>query len=510
MEQNLQKGFQKFAVIKILLFQPNYDAHVVHPPLGLGYLASFLRTKKHKVSIFDGTLNNASIDDFVSVIDELHPELVGISVLTRGHNQVKEIIKATRKRFKKLPVVIGGTQVSAAPKEVLVDLGADFGVVGEGETALLELVEMIKKGKKEKRELEKIDGLVFRDDQGKIMVNKPRRLMRDLDSVPFPAWDLMPPKKYRIAPVLEPARAFPVAPIITSRGCPYNCSFCASQVVWGRRIRFRSPQNVLTEIKMLKEQFGVKEIHFADDNFTMDIERAKKICDLMIKKKVGLPWQCPNGVRIDRLTLLLLKKMKKAGCYSVGLGIESGNQEILKKANKNLDLKTVPRVLRDLKKVGIESYGFFILGLPGETKKTMQQTIDFALKHPFDRVWFNIFTPYPGSPVFRDWVKSCDFKTIDWSDHDCSTAVMAVDDLSLEEIEGLQKQALRRFYLRPKTFYKVVSRLGSKEVVSLMMHRFFRKIFRPLFSMAHRLTRGSFFHLRGVHAHTSQVFLSLW
>lgn len=472
--------------MKILLIQPNYDAHVIHPPLGLGYLASFLRTRKHKVFIFDGTLKNASIGDFVKAVEEFGPGLVGISVLTRGHNQVKEIIKALKSKFTDLPVVIGGAQVSAVPVEALADLKADFGVIGEGEATLLELVERVEKGKKE---LEKIDGLVFRDDQGKIRVNRGRQSIGDLDSLPFPAWDLIPPKQYRIAPILEPARAQPIAPIITSRGCPYNCSFCASQATWGRRIRFRSPENVLREIKMLKDNFGVKEIHFADDNFTMDIQRAEKICDLMIKEKVGLPWQCPNGVRIDRLILPLLKKMRRSGCYALGLGIESGNQAILDQNNKKLDLKIVPKVLGNLRKVGIESYGFFILGLPGDTKKTIKQTIDFALSHPFDRAWFNIFTPYPGSPAFNQWLGKRKFTDVDWERHDCSTAVMAVDDLSLGEIEKLQKQALRRFYLRPKTFYKVISHLGSKEIVSLMMHRFFRKLFQPLFLVVHRIVR---------------------
>ena len=470
--------------MKILLIQPNYDAHVIHPPLGLGYLASFLRNKKHEVSIFDGTLKNASIQNFVTAVEKFGPDLVGISVLTRGYKQAKEIIGALKSRFKNLQIVIGGAQLSAAPEEVMKDLKADFGVVGEGEITLWELVEETSgrdKDDKKDRGLTKINGLVFRDDKGRIRINQPRQLIDDLDSLPFPAWDLMPPKKYRIAPVLEPAKAFPVAPIITSRGCPYNCSFCASRIIWGRRIRFRSPENVLKEIEILKSEFGVKEIHFADDNFTMDIKRAEKICDLMVKKKIGLPWQCPNGVRIDRLTLLLLKKMKKAGCYALGLGIESGNQAILKKVNKNLDLRIVPRVLDNLKKTGIESYGFFILGLPGETRKTIEETINFALKHPFDRAWFNIFTPYPGSPAFRDWLGKRKLKDIDWSYHDCSHAVTATGDVTVKEIERLQKQALCRFYLRPKMFLKVVSRLGYKELVTFSMSRFFGKLVGSLF-----------------------------
>ncbi|MGB9637232.1 MAG: B12-binding domain-containing radical SAM protein, partial [Microgenomates group bacterium] len=432
--------------MKVLLLWPNYDAHVIHPPLGLGYLASFLRVKNHKVAIFDGTLKNAAVDDFVKEVKDFNPGLVGISVLTRGHNQAKKIIKEIKKNFPKLPVVIGGTQVTAAPLQVMSDLKADFAVIGEGEITFSELVSALQSDYK--NNFSKIDGLVYWKN-GRPKVNPRRELLKDLDEIPFPAWDLMPPARYRIVPILEPAKAFPVAPILTSRGCPYNCSFCASNVTWGRRIRFRSPENVIEEIKLLKEKYGVREIHFSDDNFTMDIERAEKICDLLIKEKIGLPWQCPNGVRIDRLTLPLLKKMKASGCYAVGLGIESGDQGILNMNQKNLDLKIVPTVLRNLQKVGIESYGFFILGLPGDTRKTIKKTIDFALENPFDRVWFNLFTPYPGSPAFPAWLGKRKFEEIDWDKHDCSTGIVSLTDVSAKELEKFQKEALRKFYLRP-------------------------------------------------------------
>lgn len=473
--------------MRILFLYPNYDSHVIHPPLGLGYLASYLEKHGHQVSIFDGTAKNASIKDFLETISDFKPDLVGISVLTRGHNRAKEMILVIKKRFKKLPIVIGGTQVTAAPREVLGDLKADFAVVGEGEITLFELVKALEKGRKD---LAQIDGLAYKTSGGTIKINKPRELIADLDILPFPAWHLMPPNKYRIAPVLEPAHASPIAPVLTTRGCPYNCSFCASNITWLRQLRLRSTRNVLAEIKMLKEKFGVKEIHFCDDNFTMNIQRAEEMCDLLIKEKINLPWQCPNGVRIDRLTLPLLKKMKKAGCYAVGLGIESGNQEMLKTINKQLDLKIIPRVLKFLKKVGIESYGFFILGLPGETKKTVRDTIEFALKHPFDRAWFNIFTPYPGSAAFAQWIEKRKFGDIDWDKHDCATAVMASEDLTIEEIEKLQKEAVRRFYFRPGTFFKVVSRLGPKEITTLLMSRFFGKFARPVSLAVHKVVRS--------------------
>jgi len=470
--------------MKVLLIQPNFDAHIVHPPLGLGYLAAYLEKNNHEVAIFDATLKNASLEQTLLAIKIFLPNLVGITVLSRGHNKAREIINEIKKIFPKLPVVIGGTQVTAAPAEVMADFKADFAVIGEGEITLAELVSAL--GGKNK--FSDIDGLAYREKK-KIRINHKRKLIENLDKIPFPAWHLMPPGQYRIAPILEPIHASPVAPILTSRGCPYNCSFCASNVTWQRKLRFRSPENVIGEIKLLKEKYGVKEIHFADDNFTMDTKRAEEICDRLIEENIDLPWQCPNGVRIDRLPLSLLRKMKKAGCYAVGLGIESGNQKILDKNSKNLNLKVVPQVLEDLRKVGIESYGFFILGLPGDTKQTINETINFALTNPFDRVWFNLFTPYPGSPAFNNWLGNRRVGDIDWDKHDCSTAVAKLRGVSGKELEKLQKAALRKFYLRPKNLFKLLVRLRPREILTLIMSRFFGKIGKPLFMLAHKFTR---------------------
>ncbi|PIS08805.1 hypothetical protein COT75_04985 [Candidatus Beckwithbacteria bacterium CG10_big_fil_rev_8_21_14_0_10_34_10] len=473
--------------MRILLLQPNYDAHIVHPPLGLGYLASFLKTKgHHQVLIFDGTLKNASLNDFLTAISKFKADLVGISVLSRGHKQAKKITKALKQRYKKLPLVLGGTQITALPKKILQSWAADFVIIGEGEVTFLELAAKLEKNK---NNFSKVPGLGFKDSSGKIVITPPRPLIKDLDSLPFPAWNLIHPKKYRIVPILQPAKDFPIAPILTSRGCPFNCSFCASNITWKRQIRFRSPENVLREIKLLKKRFGVKEIHFCDDNFTMDIKRAKKICQMMISEKINLPWQCPNGVRIDRLPLSLLRLMKKAGCYALGLGIESGNQKVLDKNNKHLNLKIVPKVLKNLNKVGIESYGFFILGLPGDSRKRIEETINFALKNPFDRAWFNIFTPYPGSAAFSNWLKNKDFNKIDWNKHDCSSAVISVPKISSKELEKIQKKALLKFYLRPKIILKLANSIGIEEITTFLMTRFFSKLLKPVFLLVHKIIR---------------------
>ncbi|MFH1905621.1 MAG: radical SAM protein [bacterium] len=472
--------------MRILLMDPNYDSHVVHPPLGLGYLASYLEKENHLVSIFDGTLKNADEEDFLKVVSDFKPDLVGVSVLTRGHNRAKKMIKTIKAQFRSLPVVIGGTQVTAAPEIVLRDLGADFAVIGEGEITILELVRALEK---DKGHFERVKGLAYKDKRKGIIVTEPRELIADIDTIPFPAWHLMPPKDYRIAPILEPARAFPIAPILTSRGCSYNCSFCASNVTWRRKLRFRSIKNVLKEIKLLKNRYGVREIHFCDDNFTMNVKRAQEMCDTMIQERIDLPWQCPNGVRIDGLTTSLLEGMRKAGCYALGLGVESGSRKILKRVNKQLDLGVVKKALSAFKNAGISSYGFFILGLPGDTMETIEETIQFALSNPFNRAWFNIFTPYPGSIAFDEWIGNRDFAEIDWDEYDCSTAIVASEELTPEVIEKLQRQALRRFYLRPRILFSLIISLNYHSLVTLMMSRFLSKRFVLFFRIVHRFIR---------------------
>ena len=459
--------------MKVLLIEPNYDCHVIHPPLGLGYLAAWLEREAHDVSIFNGTLYKADERDFLKEIKSFSPDLIGISVMTRAHNKTKKLIKTIKEEMEKFPpIVIGGPQITAAPEIVFKDLNADFAIFGEGEQTLSELVKYLTNGKEN---FEEISGLVFKDINGKIHQNAPRPLMDNLDILPYPAWHLMPPNKYRVAPILAPAKGWPIAQVMTGRGCPYNCSFCASNSTWKRRLRLRSAEHVLGEIRMLVRDYGVKEIHFCDDSFTSNMKRAEEICDMIINDGLKIHWQCPNGIRGDRINNNLLKKMKKSGCYAVGLGVESGNAAILKRIDKKLNLEDIKKTLLRLREVGILSYGFFILGLPGDTKQSIKETVDFAINNPFDRAWFNIFTPYPGSRAFNDWLGTRSFSEIDWDKHDCNTAVSVEDGISAKELEKFQRIAARRFYLRPKTLLSVLASLGPKEIVTISMSRFFKK-----------------------------------
>ncbi|MCR4288487.1 MAG: B12-binding domain-containing radical SAM protein [Deltaproteobacteria bacterium] len=471
--------------MKILFLQVNYDSHIVCPPFNVGYLASALERQGHIVGLFDGTLHNAGEEDYLAAVESFRPDLIGISVFSRGHGKAKRLIAALKRRCD-VQTVIGGPQVTAMPEAVIEDIGADFGVIGEGEETICELASALVAAK---GVFSGIDGLAYRQGNGRVVLNKPRGLIENLDSIPYPAWHLMPPSDYWIVPILATAKSFPIAPIMTSRGCPFPCTFCASNITWKFRVRYRSPENVIGEMRLLRDKYGVREFLITDDNFTLNKNFAMSVCEGIIKEDLRVNWQCSNGVRVDSLSPELLRLMKKAGCYSVGLGIESGNQEILDRAKKKLDLRKVRKTLGDLNEAGIKSYGFFIFGFPGETRSSVADTMEFALSNRLDRAWFNIMTPYPGSELFNDWIKKRSFKDIDWDRHDGSTADLDWCELTGKELDDCQRTAARRFYLRPRIIFDILLHMSGRQILTIFMTRFFRKYNKGIFELIHSRIR---------------------
>lgn len=442
--------------MEISLVQPFFHTHIVTPPLGLAYLASYLHLHGHGVKIYDGVAKEINNEDLIKILKKEKPDLIGVTIFSMFFPQAKDLIHEFKK-VTETTVVIGGPQVSALPSFTLKETGADMAVVGEGEETLLELVEELKK---KKRNLAKIKGLVFKNKEGKVIENKRRALIKNLDLLPFPAWGLIRPDKYPPAPHGAFYKRFPVAPIITTRGCPYNCSFCASKVTWDDKLRFRDPQKVVDEIELLREKFGIREIHFEDDNFTAVKNHALAICQEIIKRKIDIVWACPNGVRIDRLDENLLRTMRKSGCYLLAFGIESGSQEILDKANKRLDLKIVPKVLKQVRKMGIQTWGFFIIGLPGETKETARRTINFAKKIPLDRAQFCKLAPLPGTVIFNEWTSGRDLESLAWEKINFfGDSVYATKELSSQDLNYFQQKAFRSFYFRPKIIFNILKNI---------------------------------------------------
>lgn len=378
--------------MKVLLVRPNYESHIITPPIGLGYLSSYLREYDIEVKILDGLCDNMDNEILQNKILDENPDAVGITCLTAFYREVIDLSRKLKK--KNVVVIIGGVHPTFLPLETLNDSNCDYVVMGEGEVALLKLIQnnINNSG---------IIGVYSKEDikLRKRPLGKAERIMH-LDKLPFPDWEQINPNKYPKAPHGAIVKNFPVAPIMTTRGCPYSCTFCASPRFYDRKVRFRSPENVIEEIKYLTNRFGIKEIHFEDDNLTIKPHHIEKICELIIENDIKISWACPNGIRADKVDESLIKLMKKSGCYYFAYGIESADQQILNNIKKQEDIETVEKSINLAHEAGISCQGFFIFGLPGETKETIDKSICFAKKSKLDRAQFLILDVLPGSELW--------------------------------------------------------------------------------------------------------------
>jgi len=439
------------ALKSITLINPNHcfksdpTTKMVLPPLGLAYLAAYLEKTGVEVSIVDANVEKLTPIQTARRALTQKPKLVGISAVTNTIKEAWEIAQQIKKK-KNIPIVLGGVHPTILPEESLKKNFIDMVIRGEGEIALADLTS----GKTKRR----IASLSFK--KGKKIVHSPQApLIKNLDTLPFPARHLLPTEKYASIG----SKQVPFTTMLSSRGCPYHCSFCSVQATGGPRWRPRSPENVLAEIDHLVKDYGVREINFADDNFTLDPTRVEKICQLLIKRNYDLILKNSNGVRLDSLTYPLLQLMKKAGWYLLAFGIESGNQQILDKNNKELKLTKVRQVVHWCQKIGIDTTGFFIIGLPGETPTTIKKTIDFAKSLDLDEAQFNILIPFVGTRVREIIEKEGKILTNDWHFYNpYAQPVFKMAKLTPSLMLKSQQRAHRQFYLRPKILLKQIQK----------------------------------------------------
>lgn len=404
---------------RVLLFIPpaftskdRMDINPV-PPLGLGYLAAVLEQNGLHVKIVDclmegwGNRENISketirmglpFDKIEEIIRDYRPDIVGVnSLFTRQRENAHRIFALAKGVNKGVVTIAGGAHPSAMPELVLQDPNVDYAVIGEGEDTFTALINVIEG----RGGLTMLDGVGYRQD-GQVKIISKTRFIDDLDRIPFPARHLLSMEKYfGLKSSHGDRRKRRFSPIITSRGCPAKCSFCSAYAVWGRAFRSRSPDNIINELKHLKDKYGIEEIMFEDDNLTLDPERAEAIFDGMMKNGLNLEWDTPNGIAAWTLNENLIHKMKKSGCRTLNFAIESGNQHVLNDIiKKPLNLAKIKPLVRYAKKIGLNVGIFLVIGMPNETEEQMWDSFRLAEELGVFTPHISMATPYPGSELY--------------------------------------------------------------------------------------------------------------
>ncbi len=449
--------------MKVALVGPKWHEMVnSYPSLGLAYLAAIAEQEGHEAAIFDmGLRPNKSIPDEIEEIVAWRPDVIAFTSMTTSYQSVEESVALLKEALgPKTPIIIGGPHATTLPELTLQNPHIDFLVYGEGEYVFRDWLRQIAAGN---TQWDKNVGLWYKDADGNVVNGGERELIPDLDELPFPARHLFDLKAYPLyAPTGEQ-----MLTLLTSRGCPYKCSFCFKGIV-GRTYRQRTPENIVAELRELIERYGVRNFYFMDDLFTINVKRLEVILDYFIEQNLGVRWRCL--ARVDRVNPELLKKMYQAGCRQIHFGIESGNEEILKKTAKHINLDQVRQAIEWTEDAGIMSKGYFILGLPGDNEQTMHETIEFAASLRLSEAMFSIATPMPGTELWEELIHknpdtayNADFtKSYYYNSYTSEIApFMNVSDVSDDRLSKMAIHARKRF-LESKETRKYVRYFGPK------------------------------------------------
>ncbi len=428
----------------------------IEPPLGIGYLAAIGEENGLSCRIIDANILGMKTESVFFEIQKDTPKIVGISANLFSYQAALKLADQIKKNISGIVVILGGAAPTTLALNVMNECGVDAVAVGEGEETFREIIHNYKGGKPL---FESVSGVIYRKD-GAVIQNKPREFIKDINAIPFPAYHLYPPfRLYKTR-----ARKSPAAPILTSRGCAYECVYC-SKDVFKNACRLRSPENVIKEVDMLVAKYGVRQIDILDDNFTVNKKRSEKILDLLIERDYDLWINLQTGIRTESLDGDMIEKMKKAKVWKLPIGVESGDPAVLKRIKKNLDLNKALEIARIAKKAGMKVYGFFMLGLPGDTPESMQKTIDFAVKMNPNIANFCITIPFPGTELY-DMVKRNGRFLIDM-DHGIDAGFFAnkvfyeIENMEKGAILRYYKKAMRDFYLRPAKILELLAGIRS-------------------------------------------------
>lgn len=510
---------------EILLINPYYSQFIEYysfyrpaSPMGLLYIAGYLKKygvdcKVYELGVFDAK-DAIKIDKRVrfglcdgkiaEIIKKEKPKIIGItSMYSVYYRDVIEIADTIKKIDSDINIVIGGNHASSYWRYVLKNKGIDFVVIGEGEETFLELSRKLLN----RESIECVCGIAYREGNGTIVRTNSRGLIKDLDEIPFPAFDLIDYRRY-LGEGNPYSKCPPSAGIVTSRGCPGNCVFCTVKAVWGRTWRGRSPKNVVAEIEFLQQRYNVKEFAFLDDSASVYCKRWHGICDEIIKRRLNIKWTTPNGIAHWTLTKETLNKMYKSGCYRITFGIESGNPQTRKFLGKPYSLKQAEELIQYANRIGMWTICTNIIGFPYENLNSINQTIDFAKKCGTDFASFYLLIPQPTSEVYQYFKKEGllnfdsffesdgfdeeGFEKINYilNETGCDTVYF-----KKEELNRLQKRAYRSFFIYRAITYllnplKLARKIHSIEDLKYIL-RLFNKGFEIFFRTLNPLYKKS-------------------
>ena len=446
----------------------------VAQPMGLACIAAYIREKGFSdVSILDCEALQIGLNEVKDHIPK-DVSVVGATSVTPTLKNACAIMKIAKAVNPKCATVIGGDHVTALPEETLsVYPEIDFGVFGEGEITFLELLKGLEKGLDD---YSSIQGLVFRKD-GAIKKNAPRPLISDINELPIPAYDLLPMDKY-VSPAHhaifldKEVKLNPFTIFFSLRGCPYRCKYCASKVMWERRVRYRSVEKTMEEIDYLIKNFGIKCLEFNDENFIINKPRMKRLISELKKRKEehGVYWNCLT--RVDSVDLETLKDMKDAGCYFIRFGVESGDQRMLDLMSKDITVEQVKHAFKLTKEAGIACSASFIIGYPGETWETFRNTLNLAIEIDPTLAFFFVAIPIVGTELYDEAVEKGLILNSDWNGwvQMAETPIMRNEALSSDELIKMRNMSYKKFYLRPKYVLKMLKSIRTKEQVKFYVN----------------------------------------
>lgn len=464
--------------MRIALINPKFRLPIdtrTSPHLGLAYLGAVSQRRGDTVRVYDADVEDQSLHDFVT---EFRPDLVGITANTPQVKQAWRTAEAI-KEVADVPVVLGGPHPSVVSEDLdfesLHQSGIDMIVRGEGEDAWIEISNILEDWKRDQEDSSteklyhpanplwhKVAGISYCTSDGELHRNPDREPIADLDALPWPAYDLFKMDRYTsLQPATDAVEGSRSFSMMTSRGCPYRCTFC-SQSIMPVKWHARSAENVLEEWRHLVRDRGAQEIGVLDDSANIRKERLAELSDMLVANELNhVPWIFVNGIRANLATQELLTKMKAAGLQRTAFGVETGDPDILVSIDKRIDHDTIREAFRNAKAVGIETIGFFIIGLPGDTRESMQRTIDFAIELDPFIANFSMMTPYPGTKVYEIIKSQGRFLIEDWEDYVFfeQKARYEMGEMTAELVENMYRRAYRQFYLRPRP---ILRRLSSK------------------------------------------------